>query len=87
MSELEPLPEATKRKVGAYEYSRVEEAEKEAAIKQAMRDFPNSPGGEVYAEWVYDFIKQIGEDEFRRRIDAGEYDKPPPKYGGLQIKK
>jgi len=86
MSELDPLPEANKRKVGAYVYSRVEEAEKEAAIKQAMRDFPNTPGGEVWAEWVYDFIKQ-DPDEFRRRVDAGEYDKPPPKYEGLQIKK
>ena len=76
MEGLPELPPATKRKVGAYEYSRVEEAQKESMIKQAMRDFPDTPGGETMAEWVYDYMYQMGEKEIQRLIDSGEFDKP-----------
>ena len=76
MSELEPLPEPTKRQLNGYKYSPKEEAEKNATIKQMMRDFPQTPGGELWCEWVYDFVKQTPPEELDRMIESGEFDRP-----------
>jgi len=73
---MEPLPEPTKRELHGYTYSPLEKAEKEAAIKQMMRDYPDTPGGEFMCEWVYDFIMQTPPEELERRVASGEFDKP-----------
>ena len=75
MSELEPLPEPTKRQLHGYKYSPKEQAEKDMVIKAMLRDFPNTPGGELMCEWVYDFVKQTPPEELDRMIESGELDR------------
>ena len=63
------------RKLHGYNYTIEEQAAKDIAIKAAIRDFPNVPGGVVWVEWMYDYIvKQVGEDVFRQRMNSGFYE-------------
>ena len=51
-------------------------AEKEHYIKQMMRDWPDTPGGELMCEWVYDFVKQTPQSELDEIMETGKYDVP-----------
>ena len=63
------------RKLHGYDYTPEEQAQKDIAIKAAIRDFPNIPGGIVWVEWMYDYImKQVGEDEFKKRMNSRYYE-------------
>ena len=65
---------ATKRSLHGYEYTLTEQATKEIAMKAMARDFPDV--NPVWREWCYDHItKEVGEEEFARRIESGHYDK------------
>ena len=65
---------AERRTLNGYDYTPVEQAKKEAALKQCARDFPDVPIG--WREWVYDYIyKEVGPDEFERRMNSGYYEK------------
>lgn len=65
----------TKRSLHGYEYTAEEQAAKEIACKAALRDFPNTPGGIVWIEWMYDYImKEVGEEEFKKRMNSGYYE-------------
>ena len=75
-SEIEPVMEPTKRRLHGYKYSPKEQAEKDVTIKQMLRDYPNTPGGELWCEYVYDFVKQTPQEEIDRIIESGEWDKP-----------
>ena len=72
-------PESTPhRRLAGYSYSPLEQSQKDLALKQAARDFPDVPV--LYREWVYDYVvKEIGEEEFGRRVESGYYDAPPQK--------
>ena len=66
--------EVTRRSLHGYEYSQTERAEKEIALKAMARDFPDVNA--VWREWCYDHItKEVGNEEFARRIDSGHYEK------------
>lgn len=63
-----------RRTLKGYGYTAVEQATKEAALKQCARDFPDVPIG--WREWAYDYIvKEVGEEEFEKRMNSGHYDK------------
>ena len=63
-----------RRPLHGYEYTPLELADKQTALKAAARDFPDV--NPVWREWCYDHIaKEIGQEEFARRIDSGYYDK------------
>ena len=70
---LSPL-EVTKRPLHGYEYTPLEQCEKEIALKAAARDFPDV--NPVWREWVYDYVtKEVGNEEMARRIQSGHYEK------------
>ena len=63
-----------KRKLKGYEYTPLEEAQKEVALREMANAFPNVPI--MWREWVYDYIyKEVGEHEFSKRVDCGFYEK------------
>ena len=65
---------STSRSLHGYEYTPTEKAVKEIAMKAMARDFPDV--NPVWREWCYDHItKEVGEEEFARRIESGHYDK------------
>ena len=66
--------ETVKRYIGDENLSPKDLAAKNLAIKQMIRDFPNTPGGEVWCSWVYDFVSQNPEDA-ERIMNSGEWDK------------
>lgn len=70
MDEIKP------RGLNGYIYTPEEQARKNIALKAATRDFPDTPGGSVWHEWVYDYIhKELGEEEFNKRMNSGYYEK------------
>ena len=73
---MQPLPQPKKRALHGYQYSPKEQAEKDMVIKQMIRDFPNTPGGELWCEYVYDFCHNTPQDEIDRIIQSGEWDRP-----------
>ena len=73
---MEPLPQPKKRDLHGYQYSPKELAEKDMVIKQMLRDFPNTPGGELMCEWVYDFVKQHTQEELDHIMETGKFDMP-----------
>ena len=69
MSELK----VERRPLHGYEYTPLEQAEKQMALKAAARDFPDV--NPVWREWCYDYItKEVGQEEFARRIESGCYE-------------
>ena len=67
------MPVGTRRSLHGYEYSPVELAQKEIALKAMARDFPDV--NPVWREWCYDFVtKEVGNEEFARRIESGHYE-------------
>ena len=63
------------RRLHGYDYTIEEQAKKDIALKAAIRDFPNVPGGVIWIEWMYDHIvKEIGEEEFKKRMNSGDYE-------------
>ena len=50
-----------------YNYSKIDLAKKEQAIKAAARDFPNVPM--FYIEMAYDCVENTPEDEMKEIID------------------
>jgi len=50
-----------------YNYSKIDLAKKEQAIKAAMRDYPNIPA--FYIEMAYDCVENTPEDEMKEIID------------------
>ena len=73
---MQPLPQPKKRALHGYQYSPKEQAEKDMVIKQMLRDFPNTPGGELMCEWVYDFVKQTPQSELDAMMETGKLDLP-----------
>ena len=73
---MEPLPQPKKRALHGYQYSPKEQAEKDMVIKHMLRDFPNTPGGELMCEWVYDFVKQTPQSELDEIMETGKFDVP-----------
>ena len=65
---MDPLPQPKKRALHGYKYTPKEQAEKEHYIKQMIRDFPDTPGGELMCEWVYDFEADDHMGRSRHRI-------------------
>ena len=52
-------------------------SQRKVAIREAARLYPDVDP--VLAGWVFDYIQQIGEEEFERRIKNGYYeDKQKP---------
>ena len=66
--------ETVKRYIGDEDLSPMDLAVKNLAIKQLLRDYPNTPGGEVWISWAYDFVTQNPEDA-ERIMNSGEWDK------------
>ena len=67
--------EIKKRKLHGYHYTPLEQAQKESVLSQVAHNntFENVPG--LWKEWLYDYIyKEIGEEEFNRRIQSGYYE-------------
>ena len=77
---MQPLPQPKKRALHGYQYSPKEQAEKDMVIKQMLRDFPNTPGGELMCEWVYDFVKQTPQSELDAMMETGKLDLPSTMY-------
>ena len=73
---MQPLPQPKKRALHGYKYTAKEQAEKDMVIKQMLRDFPNTPGGELMCEWVYDFVKQTPQSELDEIMETGKFDVP-----------
>ena len=73
---MQPLPQPKKRALHGYQYSPKEQAEKDMVIKQMLRDFPNTPGGELMCEWVYDFVKQTPQSVLDAMMETGKLDLP-----------
>ena len=73
---MQPLPQPKKRALHGYKYSPKEQAEKDMVIKQMLRDFPNTPGGELMCEWAYDFVKQTPQSELDEIMETGKFDVP-----------
>ena len=71
---MQPLPQPKKRALHGYQYSPKEQAEKDMVIKQMLRDFPNTPGGELMCEWVYDFAKQTPQSELDEIMETSQLD-------------
>ena len=66
--------EVTRRPLHGYEYSPLEQSEKEIALKAMSRDFPDV--NPVWREWCYDYVtKEVGNEEMARRIQSGHYEK------------
>jgi len=62
-----------RRSLHGYQYTPIEQAEKTIALKAMARDFPDVSA--VWREWCYDYItKEVGNEEFARRIESGYYD-------------
>ena len=51
----------------------IQKAERSAAIRQARRDYPHIDGTTM--EMLWDYIHEIGPDEFQRRANSGHYDR------------
>ena len=65
--------EVTRRSLHGYDYTPTELAEKQIALKAMARDFPDV--NPVWREWCYDYItKEVGNEEFTRRIESGHYE-------------
>ena len=65
--------EGCRRTLDGYEYTPLEQAKKELALKQVAKDFPDVPI--AWREWAYDYIyKEIGENEFERRMNSRYYE-------------
>ena len=63
------------RQLQGYDYTNEELAEKRLAVTQMLRDHPNVPGGVIWIEWLYDYIKkELGEEEFKKRMNSGYYE-------------
>lgn len=61
------------RPLSGYEYSEEERAKKEVEITAAQTTNPDIP--RIWIEWLYDYIhKEVGEDEFEKRIKRKMYD-------------
>ena len=73
---MQPLPQPNKRALHGYQYSPKEQAEKDMVLKQMLRDFPNTPSGELMCEWVYDFVKQHTQEELDHIMETGKFDVP-----------
>ena len=41
-----------------------------------LRDWPDTPGGELMCEWVYDFVKQTPQSELDEIMETGKFDGP-----------
>jgi len=65
MTDLENLERA--KPSNPYNYSKIDLARKEQAIKAASRDYPNIPA--FYIEMAYDVTEHIPEDEMKEIID------------------
>ena len=65
MTDLEDFKRA--KPSNPYNYSNIDLAKKEQAIKAAARDFPNVPM--FYIEMAYDVTEHIPEDEMKEIID------------------
>lgn len=55
-------------------YSKLELAEKDLAVEEMLKKHPKIPP--KWLEWLWDTWKRNGEEEMRRIIDSGEWDKP-----------
>ena len=73
---MDPLPQPKKRALHGYKYTAKEQAEKDMVIKQMIRDWPDTPGGELMCEWVYDFVKQTPQSELDEIMETGKFDVP-----------
>ena len=70
---MELPPREPRRLEGYISYTALEQAKKDAALKQAARDFPDVPLG--WREWAFDYVfKELGEEEFERRMNTGYYE-------------
>jgi len=56
-----------------YNYSKVELAKKEKAIKDMCRDYPKVP--KKWADWLYDVIEHMPPEEVEEIINKGLWEK------------
>lgn len=65
-----------KRRLTGYTYTPLEQAQKDLALRQAARDFPDVPL--LWREWAYDYVtKEVGEKVFSKKVEMGHYEKNP----------
>jgi len=68
----EELPPPVRRPLHGYEYSPVQQAEKEAKLRQLALEWPEV--NPVWREWIYDFCAQTPEAELDHMVESGEFD-------------
>ena len=66
--------EVKKRHLAGYTYTPLEQSQKEVALQAMAMSHPHI--NVLWREWVYDYIhKEVGSDEFSKRVDSGFYEK------------
>ena len=53
----------------------MEAVKRDLALREAKRLYPEI--NSVLAEWVYDYVQAIGEEEMTKRVEEGFYDAKP----------
>ena len=51
----------------------IEESQKKIALLEARKLYPDVPT--QWISWAYDYVQEVGEEEFLERIRTGYYDK------------
>lgn len=62
-----------------YNYTKVEQSQRKKALIDIERDFPLVP--KLWAEWMYDVIGHMPQEEVEEIINKGLWEKPSKKYG------
>jgi hypothetical protein len=72
MFQVEGIPRC-EGETNVYNYTKVELAKKEKAVKDMMRDYPQVP--KKWCDWLYDVIGHMPEDEVEKIINEGLWEK------------
>ena len=68
----EEIPRATRP--NPWNYTNLQQATKDKAVKDAVRDYPNLPP--KWIEWMYDIVENKPKTEIEKIINEGLWEKP-----------
>jgi len=69
-------------KSNQYNYSDTALAKRTKALKEIQRDFPKVNA--TWAEWLYDVVEHLPDDEVKEIINKGLWEAPSTKYSSPQ---
>ena len=72
MFQIEGIPRCD-GETNVYNYTKVELAKKEKAVKDMMKDYPQVP--KKWCDWLYDVIEHMPPDEVEEIINKGLWEK------------